>query len=596
MQPGRSLRERGFVLVLVAITSMALFGVVALALGVASWYLDASRIQRAVDAASLAGAAGLPDAMKAQEFATRSLEANGIKDSGKYRIEIDVTNTGVEAQVRLLAASDTFIKSLTPQIGITRSAVAMRDNGYPVMGSPFNVLGTGNLQVGDLPKQNFWLALNGSCQPKEDGDYFNAFFNYNRGPYQPPANGYSPSGQYKEVSGARTRCSTAFAPQTSTYSSNGYSYYVEIPKPPSESGTVNIALFDPTHENNPPLGYSSSIAPDTPVKATADDWPATEMVVTVWDTNNTPEDLSDDVQVPGCPMKAFMYGYYNNQARATGTATPDNWHSICQVPYNRIVKTVTQADGTVVESAGNIFRIQVQDPIPQDLNGYNVPDRSSYVDNAPRGMNAYSVGAFASWIPQAGCDSRTNIYCPKVYSRSSISVGTVGASGISVTPMYFAQVTPGAAGSLLKVYLWDPGENVSKIELWGPGSTPIPNAQASGPGGVPTGTKLTFSWSEVTAQGTQVGGVNPNATEINTSGRKPASEFNQFTTNDFRFNDRLLILTLTVPSNWSEMIASDPALSQWLRLVYYTERQFPDRTTWGISGVVGVSSPPRLAR
>lgn len=592
----RRVGERGFVLVLVALSALGLLTVLALTLGVASWYLDATRLQRTVDAAALAGATALPDVAEAEQLVNSSLASSGVVSTVRYAVTTNVTNTGVQVAVRLKQPSASFLPALSPKISIVRKAVAIRQNARPIMGSPFNVLGTGDLQVGNLPKQNFWLALSGRCQPREDGDYFNAFFINNRGPYLNPSSaGYETHGGYKEASGARTHCSTQFASKSPTYSSNGYSYLVDIPKPPGNSGYLDIGLFDPAFKIDGPPFWEPSIAHDTDSKAAADYWPHTEPVFTVWDTNNTPDDFSDDTSIPGCPMRAFADGYFDGNARARGRDTPKDWHMLCRVPYDRIVKTVTGPDGMPQQTGGNTIRVQVQDPIQPEFKDYNIPDSNLHAAESAAGHNGYAIGAFASWIPEAGCDSRTNLFCPRMYTQSSISVMTVEKKGNAVTPMYFAQVGPSAAGSTIKLYLWDPGENVNRIELWGPGSTPIPNAPSDGSNPVPTGTQLNFSWTEVNGQGMQVGGVNA-GNFIDTSGKKAPSEFNAWTSNDYRYNDRLLIIDLVVPNDWAAMIAQDPNLSEWLRLVYHTNGAYPDRTTWGFGGVGGVSSPPRLVQ
>lgn len=576
---------------MISICALSLVLVIALALGVASWYLEASKLQRAADSAALAGAAGLPDQTVANDLAHTVFRTNGYDDAA-YQYSVDAGTHEVIAKVTLKNANVGFLASLAPRPSITRTAAAVRSAGTPVMGSPFNVLGTGDLQVGNLPKQNFWLAQNGICQPKEDGDYFGAVQDRSKGPFLDPAiHGYAPGlGQYyKTAPNARMHCSHEFpAPLNPNYVKwGGYSYFVDVPKPPTVGGTVDIRIFDPVYE----VGRGE--AADAYIKLPKDPPPWMKMNAEVYDTNGTPDDLSDDVMVPGCPTRLFFWEYSSAQQVPTGRSTPQNWFLTCTIPYSSIVKIVKNPDGTTRELAGNTFRIQTQSPDDEwVLKDYS----DAEIDVTPRGLNTYAVGAFASWIPEAGCDTRKNVLCPRVYARSSLSVDTVNVStdATTVTPMYFAQVAAGAAGSQMKIYLWDPGENVQKIEVWGPGITPIPGAMTGADGVTPTGTRLPLTWTESNRDGGQIGGTS-SGTSLDTTG-KNSDPFDQWISNDYKYNDRLVTITLNLPGDWASLIESDPNKSDWVRLVYYTQGTLHDRTTWGMSGLSGVSSPPRLVR
>ena len=88
--PRRRVRgEEGYVLVLTALLLLPLLAVTGLAVDLGAWYARAAAIQRAADAAALAGVVYLPDLGAATTRAESVAAANGFADDG--RITVDVT-------------------------------------------------------------------------------------------------------------------------------------------------------------------------------------------------------------------------------------------------------------------------------------------------------------------------------------------------------------------------------------------------------------------------------------------------------------------------------------------------------------------------
>ncbi|MGI9602799.1 MAG: pilus assembly protein TadG-related protein, partial [Acidimicrobiales bacterium] len=169
--------ERGYVLGLIGLLIVPMVGFVALATDVGAWYGEATSVQRAADAAALAGVVWMPDTTKATEVALAVAERNGYDDDDAD-IEVIVEPVpGNEEQLRVI------IRNLDPPIffagaflddfSISRQAIAEYVLPVP-LGSPRNHLGTGDLLSSN--EEGFWLAINGFCAPMEQGDHRAARF------------------------------------------------------------------------------------------------------------------------------------------------------------------------------------------------------------------------------------------------------------------------------------------------------------------------------------------------------------------------------------------------------------------------------------
>ena len=77
--------EHGFVLVFMCLSIVTLTGVAGMAVDLGNWYFNADKVQKAADAAALAGAPSLPNNRPAAFAAARqTLEENGFTDSHIY--------------------------------------------------------------------------------------------------------------------------------------------------------------------------------------------------------------------------------------------------------------------------------------------------------------------------------------------------------------------------------------------------------------------------------------------------------------------------------------------------------------------------------
>lgn len=183
--------ERGVVMLWVAGMLVALLGVSAFAVDLGWLYLNTSRLQKAADAAALAGVVNLP-ASPVQADA----EAQGAASANKFPIGNPVSNTFAsevlpdnQYEVTLGAQVGTFFLKVVGINSFAIQRVATAQYVLPVpMGSPANCFGIGTTGVVDsahFPSgsgtstarslcntytQNFWAAVSGRMTAKEQGD------------------------------------------------------------------------------------------------------------------------------------------------------------------------------------------------------------------------------------------------------------------------------------------------------------------------------------------------------------------------------------------------------------------------------------------
>jgi len=166
--------QDGYVLVMTAFLLLVLMLMAAFTIDVGLWYSRANRLQRAADAAALAGVTYMPNVTQAYAVAQDAAQKNGFDPSD---LAINIVPASVAGAPRRLQVTLTdnnvptiFGGVVMNHITITRTAMAEYVSQVPV-GSPLNAIGTGD-QPGFAPgggTQGFYLAVGGFCTAKEDG-------------------------------------------------------------------------------------------------------------------------------------------------------------------------------------------------------------------------------------------------------------------------------------------------------------------------------------------------------------------------------------------------------------------------------------------
>ena len=437
--------ERGFALVMLAGCLLCLVAAAAFAIDIGAWFLRTSQIQRAADAASLAGAAKMPDVVAAKAAATAAAQRNGFV-AGDKNGDIQINYEAVDDDqynVRIIdkKAPMYFAQVFMGDVQLAKTSKAEFVDSVP-MGSPYNALGMGDIPLGSgIETQNYWLAVNGYCLPKEDGDLFSAGFD---GTVE-----LNPDGSYKRSTCKIENGSTA----NLDYQEKGYDYLVNVP--PS-AGPVDIQVYDPAFKSEkynptgsgirPSGGVSPDVGKQAPYAADKVDIKVTTSY-TLFDTKGTAGE-TDDVIVS---KKIFLTD------DPTGI---DKYVSLGQV----VAPT---------GSANYKFRVQV-----------------STLKGEPNsvGVNAFGIRA----VGTAGkiCNTRVDSSCPAVYGKSAISLfASLNPGSTGYVDLYLAQISSNYAGKPLQVALWDLGEGASSVRLLNPQgaqqtfsyqATPAPSTGASG--------------------------------------------------------------------------------------------------------------------
>lgn len=210
-------RDRGFVLAWLATMMVTLLGFAGFAVDLGHWYLTASRVQNAADAAALGGVVFLPsDLSTATDVATELAVSHGFDASG---VTVSQGERSNQLEVAIDTDVDNFFVSLfgltTTSIG--RDALAEFEGPVP-MGSPESYLGD-DPESGNNP--DFWMN-NGSLRNNQaNGDRFQA--------------GNCNSSAAPCVSGT---------PSSGNYANNGYFFVVEVTASMASEPLV-IQAFDP---------------------------------------------------------------------------------------------------------------------------------------------------------------------------------------------------------------------------------------------------------------------------------------------------------------------------------------------------------------
>ena len=135
--------DRAYIMVLTSLILVPLFGFAGFAVDVGAWYSRASSLQKAADAAALAGVVWQPEFVTAEAVAYAAAARNGfvngvdgitvtVVDSGSNKLQVIITDSEVD-----LYFSSLFLDN----VSIARSAVSEYVIAVP-LGSPKNYFGT----------------------------------------------------------------------------------------------------------------------------------------------------------------------------------------------------------------------------------------------------------------------------------------------------------------------------------------------------------------------------------------------------------------------------------------------------------------------
>jgi Flp pilus assembly protein TadG len=235
--------EHGYVLALTALVLLPLLLISAMAVDFGAWYTQGSRMQKAADAAALAGVVWLPDLTEATSVAKETAKANGYDDA-LSNVTVAVTKLSdneLKVVITDTAGKVYLAKWVKNSVTISRSATAKYVLPVP-LGSPRNFFGTGPMYTSN--PEYFYAAVNGTCQSKVQGDPFAV-------PY---------------ISTSTNACGTTNRTANSDYidpgDSNQYEYYITVP--PGRTQDILVSLWNPAgNETHTQTQTTTSTATNT---------------------------------------------------------------------------------------------------------------------------------------------------------------------------------------------------------------------------------------------------------------------------------------------------------------------------------------------
>lgn len=190
--------DRGVVLPLVAGLLVFMMGAAAFGVDLGWLYLNASRIQKAADAASLAGVAHMPLPPQEPDFATSTAyntaldmaALNGYENGGGVVVQPEETSRPNELKVAITAPTRTFFLKV---FGNAFDPVDIRRESLAEFVPPLK-LGSDQPRLGNDPDRgirvDYWLAVNGEYTAKQQGDpYSTRCFQNTSGSINPRGNG-----------------------------------------------------------------------------------------------------------------------------------------------------------------------------------------------------------------------------------------------------------------------------------------------------------------------------------------------------------------------------------------------------------------------
>lgn len=290
VRTGAAEREGGYVLVMFAMLLIPLMLLVGLSIDVGSWYNRSSEMQKAADAAALAGVVWLPDETTARNVALATAKKNGFDDADP---DIDVTVVKSNTTTNRLRVTirdrrvGSYVFSNLGGNDLDMKRTAHAEYVLPVrMGSPENKLGNDPTAPGyPTGAPNLWASISGPATAYNNGD-----------PY-----------------------STKLG---SEYRNWGYLYIIDVPQG-AVGRSLNLSIYDAGHYQRP--NYANVETADNGTVNTQFE---------LFKPDSTPANPHDNIDparnltmVGGC--SSGTPGRFRIAAEAQAGTYKNQWRSLC---------------------------------------------------------------------------------------------------------------------------------------------------------------------------------------------------------------------------------------------------------------------------
>lgn len=525
-EAGGVTNEDGYVLVLVALLLVPLLAFTAFAVDLGAWYARAAQIQRAADAAALAGVKYLPSFDRATSEAREVAARNGFAhDPGGTGITVTVADAGLSKLRVTISDPDVnqyFSGLFVNNLRITRSATAEFIKSVP-MGSPRNFLGTGN-QLSGAWRENFWVSVSGYCARREHGDRITPISDANGGSTFDSCIPGNPSGVVANPE----------------YRADGYFYGIELKQ--NYTGTLNVEIFDAPHCQGANTGANDSGASTNSARR--------------YDFILRANDSLD-------PTQATILGSHRITPADCG-AMANQWVSLFDI----------------VNPQRGVYFLQIRPVIPTSRSGADSQEGQNQL-----GIRIADNGTFTPCTTDPNSpEFVSSRNCPNVYGLTHLGVQATFAG--SFPSFFLASIGPEHNNKAMDVELFDAAEGALGIELLDPNGNPVNfrweiacmdgsyrsenggncatnTGENPPPGGYGDGNLLT---NYLDVSGTAVVGNRP---------------WGPRNSQDGKYSDRLIRLRVQLPADINQAYSG----RTWWRIRYRvcSGCTIDDRTTWSIT-------------
>jgi len=300
--------DNGVAMVWLATTIVLLLGTAGFAVDLGWLYLNASRAQRTVDSAAMAGVVHLPGfPNKADLDARNAARANGYDVCDPLVLGCSDTLVATqlsdsELEVELHTEVNSFFLGVMgfESFGITRKATAQYVKPVP-MGSPNRCFGrdpTGTYCTDD--PNSFWGAVSAPYTLRENGD-----------PYSTHC--FTPNNNVQT-------CNTWNTDYQRGGSYGGYYYAVEVG---SGASNLTVRVYDPAHYERSNLNEETGDSRYSPGRNSGE--PGVTTRYRFYNVDSTPYDPTDNPLVSGCDFTVTPGQY---------PGLENNWGTLCTIPGN----------------------------------------------------------------------------------------------------------------------------------------------------------------------------------------------------------------------------------------------------------------------
>ncbi|MCU1369587.1 MAG: hypothetical protein JWO77_781 [Ilumatobacteraceae bacterium] len=328
-QAGRH-REGGYVLVMSALLLVPLLLMAGLSVDVGNWYSNASNIQKAADAAALAGVVWLPDTASASTFAEAAAKRNGYED-GIKGVTVKVERIGdrrLRVTIKDPAVGSFFYENLGgKKISLARTGTAEYVLPVP-LGSPDNRFGNDPVDVPAAGNPNLWGNIHGVETDSQKGDAF--------APACDGADNCSPGGSSN---------------QNISYRPEGYLYTIDVA---AATTGFDLQIYDAGlyHRGNETVDTGDNLY-------TGEGTTGTTWTFYKYDSTDLVTDDNPVANATSCPSQTGNR-IWNLDQGASETTYKNKWVSLCKntgtmAPGRYLLRVQTTGDG----SAANRYAIRV---------------------------------------------------------------------------------------------------------------------------------------------------------------------------------------------------------------------------------------------